>query len=194
MPRFGITRNDIIPIRAYLATRRERRREITARKRDRRIEVGPHATFHFESYETMWFQVHEMLAIEEGGEARIEAALEDYNPLVPRGRELVATVIFEFGDPVRRKAALGTLGGVAETMAIAIHGEKIRGRPEQADSGDRERAASWVQFVHFDFTAGQIAKFRTPGARVAVSIEHPSYRHASVMPETVRKALATDFA
>lgn len=193
MPRYEITRNDLIPTSAYLGLRRDKRREIAARKRDRRIEVGPHATFHFESYETIWFQVHEILAIEDGGAARIEAALEDYNPLIPRGQELVATVIFEFGDPVRRKAALGALGGVAETMAIAIDGEKIQGRPEQAGGGDREGAASWVQFVRFGFVARQVAKFRQPASQVAVAIEHPSYRHVSVMPETVREALAADF-
>ncbi len=75
-------------------------------KRHRRLEVGPDCTFYFENFETMWNQVHEMLFIEKGGEAQIADELSAYNPLVPKGRELVATVMFEIDDPVRRAAFL----------------------------------------------------------------------------------------
>src|SRR5690606_13913005 len=139
MHKTEITRDDIMPLEAYLGIRREKRREVSGKKRNRRVAVGPYATFYFESYETMWFQVHEMLAIERGGEEQIADELEAYNPLVPKGRELVATVMFEIDDPVRRKAVLGKLGGVEETMTVTVDGEKIRARAEE--DVDRTNAA-----------------------------------------------------
>lgn len=195
MHKTEITRDDIMPMEAYLGIRRDKRREVSGKKRNRRVAVGPYATFYFESYETMWFQVHEMLAIERGGEEQIADELEAYNPLIPKGRELVATVMFEIDDPVRRKTVLGKLGGVEETMTVTIDGEKIRARAEEdVDRTNAAGKASSVQFVHFDFTPEQIEKFRKPGTQVIVAIEHPDYGHMAIMPEAVREALAGDFA
>lgn len=195
MKKTEIGREDVLPMAEYLKIRRQKRRELAAVKKDRRVQVGPYATFYFESYDTMWLQVHEMLAIERGGEEQIPDELEAYNPLIPKGRELVATVMFEIDDPVRRKAVLERLGGVEETMTITVDGEKIRSRPEEdLDRTTAAGKASSVQFVHFDFTPEQIAKFRQPGAQVLVGIEHPNYGHLAVMPEHVRATLAEDFA
>lgn len=195
MPKTEITRDDIMPLAGYLAIRKQKRREMAEVKRDRRIAVGPFATFYFESWETMWYQVHEMLAIERGGEEQIGDELEAYNPLVPKGADLAATVMFEIDDPVRRKTVLSRLGGVEETMNLSFAGEKIIGRPEEdVDRTNAEGKASSVQFVHFDFTPAQIEKFRVPDAQIILGIEHPQYGHMAVMPEAVRKALAADFA
>ena len=98
-----ITRADILPLAEYGQKRGEYRNRVLALKRHRRAEVGPVATFYFECYDTMWQQIHEMLWIEKGGEAQIEDELRAYNPLIPKGQELVATVMFEIDDPMRRK-------------------------------------------------------------------------------------------
>jgi len=193
--KFEITRADIIPIVEYEKERAERRKRMSDVKRDRRVSVGPFATFYFESYETMWQQIHEMLYIEKGGEAQIADELAAYNPLVPKGRELVATVMFEIDDPVRRKQVLGKLGGVEKTMSLTVGEDKIMGRPEEdVDRTTAAGKASSVQFVHFPFTDEQAVKFKTPGTRVVVAIEHPEYSHMTVMPEAVRAALSADFA
>lgn len=189
-----ITPADILGADAYAKVRKERRAGLMDRKRRRRLEVGPIATFHFENYESMWFQVQEMLHIERGGEAQIAGELAAYNPLIPKGRELVATVLFEIEDPERRKAILARLGGIEASAFIDIAGERIRGVPE----ADQERStadgkASSVQFIHFPFTDAQIAKLRAPGAKATVGFDHPSYGHVAVLPEATRAALAEDF-
>lgn len=195
VPKTEITRDDVMPLSSYLEIRKRKRREIADVKRDRRVAVGPFATFHFESWETMWYQLHEMLAIERGGEEQIDDELKAYNPLVPKGADLVATVMFEVEDPVRRVAVLSGLGGVEEAMSLSFAGEKIIGRSEaDVDRTNAAGKASSVQFVHFDFTPAQIEKFRVPDTRVVVGIEHPGYGHMAVMPEAVRKSLAADFA
>lgn len=190
----AITREDILPFDDYAATRRERKKALMSVKKDRRMEVGPHATFYFESYETMWNQVHEMLYIERGGEDQIPDELAAYNPLIPQGSELVATVMFEIGDPDRRAKVLSTLGGVEETISISVNGEKIMGVAEtDVDRTTADGKASSVQFVHFPFTDAQIAAFRLPDAEVMVGFGHESYAHSAGMSSAVRTALAEDF-
>jgi hypothetical protein len=195
MAQRALTRADIMPLADYVKERAERRRRMAGMKRLRRVEVGPFATFYFESWETMWHQVHEMLYIEKGGEEQIADELRAYNPLIPQGSELVATMMIEVDDETRRKSVLSRLGGIEAAMLLQVAGEQIRGRPEADRENTREddNKASSVQFVHFPFTAAQIARFRTPGAQVLVGFDHPNYGHLAVMPEAARAALAEDF-
>jgi hypothetical protein len=195
MPKTEIARSDILPPAEYAARRPELRKAVVALKRQRRVEVGPVATFYFECYETMLQQVQEMLHIEKGGEAQIEDELRAYNPLIPKGSELTATVMFEIDDPVRRARFLGRLGGVEHTAFIKLGDETVKGVPEaDQDRTNEEGKASSVQFIHFPFTAAQIAKFRTEGTQVVLGFGHPEYSHMAVLPEPVRAALARDFA
>lgn len=189
-----ITRDDIMSIEQYGRERPERRRQLIAVKKHRRMEVGPVCTFYFENFETMWNQVHEMLYIEKGGEAQIADELAAYNPLIPKRAELVATIMFEIDDPLRRKNFLQRLGGVEETAFIKIGDMTVNGVPE--DDVDRTSAdgkASSVQFIHFPFTEAQADAFKTPGAQVVLGFGHDEYSHMAVMPEAVRAALADDF-
>ena len=190
-----LARADILPVERYAAERRQHKARIAALKRDRRIEVGPFATFYFENFDTMWHQVHEMLYIERGGEAQIEDELRAYNPLVPRGSELIATVMFEIEDAARRDRELSRLGGVEHRLFLTVGGEQIRGEADPTrENTSPEGKASSVQFVRFPFTPVQTFKFRAAGAQVVAGIDHPNYSHMAVLPERVRAALAGDFA
>jgi hypothetical protein len=192
-PKRELARADPLPIEQYQQMRRESRAKIADIKKHRRIEVGPFITFYFECYETMWHQVHEMLYIERGGEQQIEDELRAYNPLIPKGRELVATVMLEIEDPVRRRRMLEGLGHIEHTMRLRVASAVIPGIPEADTERTKEDGkTSSVHFLHFPFTPEQSAAFRQPGARVEVAIEHQNYGHIAVMPETVRVALARD--
>ncbi len=189
-----LKRADIMDMDSYARERKERRRAITEMKKNRRLAIGPDATCYFESYATMWHQIHEMLFIEKGGEAQIEDELSAYGPMVPNGRELVVTLMFEIDDPERRASLLNGLGGVEETLSIEIAGDIIKGVAE--DDIDRTSAdgkASAIQFLHFPFTDAQVAEFKKPEHRIVIAIGHEKYGHMAVMPETMRQALAEDF-
>ena len=189
-----IDESAIMPAAEYAKLRAERRKLITEFKRNRRLEVGPFATFYFESYETMLHQVHEMLFIEKGGPAQIPDELAAYNPLIPQGAELVATVMFEIDDPVRRARALANLGGVEHAAFIRVGGETIRSKAEEDQDRTREDGkASSVQFMRFPFTAAQIAAFKSGTGDVIVGFDHPNYGHMAVMSPAGRAALARDF-
>ena len=188
-----INPDDIMDLGAYLSIRKDKRREMSLIKKDRRVEVGPFATFYFESYETMWHQVHEMLAIEKGGAEQVPDELEAYNPLIPQGRELIATVMFEIDDPLRRKTVLSRMGGVEENMYLEVNGERVSGKAEEdVDRTAADGKASSVQFVHFPLSDAQADVLKNSGARVIVGIDHENYSHMAVMSEPTRNALAGD--
>ncbi len=189
-----LTRDEIMPLTEYAKIQKERRREIVAAKRDRRMEIGPVAVYHFKSYDSMWHQVHEMLFIGKGGEEQIADELAAFNPLIPKGQELVCTVMFEIDEPARRKAFLSRLGGVEKAMTIEFAGETVMGVSEEdVDRTTADGKASSVQFLHFPFSAAQIEVFREPGTQVLVGFKHPEYLHSAVMAEPTREALAQDF-
>lgn len=189
----AINRADIIAPERYAAERAERKRALVELKRPRRVAVGPVAMAFFESYDTVWMQIHEMLHIERGGEAQIADELRAYAAMVPNGRELVLTLMFEIDDPERRHALLSRLGGVEHCVSLQFDCETIKAMPE----GDIERTnadgkASSVHFLHLPFTPAQAAKFRAPGTRAILGIGHPDYGHLAVLPEATRAALADD--
>ncbi|MGH6622119.1 MAG: DUF3501 family protein [Alphaproteobacteria bacterium] len=190
-----ITRADILPLEEFAKIRKSKRQELVDIKKNRRIEVGPVATFYFENYHTMWWQVQEMLFIEKGGEEQIPDELAAYNPLIPKGRELVCTVMFEIDEPIRRADFLAKLGGVEESAFLEMDGAKIAGVPEaDVDRTSEEGKASSVQFIHFPFTDDQVRAFRAAGTQVVIGFRHPQYSHMAIVPEPVRQALAADFS
>lgn len=191
----SIDRADLLDLAAYDKVRAERRKAIAAVKEHRRIAVGPNATFHFECYETMLYQIQEMLRAERGGEDQLKEELAAYNPLIPKGSDLVATVMFEINDPVERNRFLTQIGDVENHFLMEIAGEKVAVRPEE----DLERTndagkTSSIHFIHFDLTPAQIAKFKAPGARVMVGLDHPHYGHVAILSDATRAALSEDLA
>lgn len=190
----SLTRDDILPLDDYMKRRREIRREIVALKKPRRVSVGPHATIYFESWDTMWGQVQEMLYIEKGGDEQLKDELEAYNPLIPNGDELTATFMFEIDDEVARLNILRQLGGIEEHIYIDLGGEKVYGQPEE----DVERTAadgktSSVHFFHFPFTAEQKDKLADMSITAMVGADHANYGHLALLSEDTRTSLAGDF-
>lgn len=188
-----ITHADIMPMSEYAAIRRDQRRRMSEIKRRRRLEVGPFATFYFENYETMWHQIHEMLFVERGGEAQIQDELDAYNPLIPQGSELIATIMFEINDPARREAALRSLGGIENRVLLAIGGDTVRGEPDPTrENTSPEGKASSVQFVRFSLTEEQKRRFAEGIETAMIGFDHPHYGHLAIIPAPVRASLAAD--
>ena len=190
-----ITPDDLIPDSEYAKVRRERRAALLPIKRLRRVSLGPFCTVIFETYETMLFQVQEMLLTEKGGADQVPDELAAYNPLIPQGHELVATVMFEIDDPVRREAVLARLGGVEDDFFIQVGDERASGVPE----GDVERTredgkTSSVHFLRFPLTVAQIARFRDPSTQILLGCSHEQYSHLAGLAPATRAELAKDFA
>jgi len=190
-----ITPQDLLSADEYETRRKSVKQNLIPVKKLRRIEVGPFATFYFENYATMWLQVQEMLRIEKGGEAQISGELEAYNPLIPQGDELIATMMLEIEDADRRNAVLLTLGGIEETVFLEIGDDTVHATPtEYDDRTTPDGKTSSVHWLRFKLTGEQIARFKAGSDRVVLGVSHPHYGHMAVLPAEVRAALAKDFA
>ncbi len=189
-----LTEADILPMAEYETVRKQKKADILPAKQLRRVEVGPFATFYFENYDTMWLQVHEMLRIEKGGAAQIASELEAFNPLIPQGRELIATLMFEIEDALRRTNVLKRLGHVEDAVFFDVGGERIAAEYERdVERTTEDGKASSVHFLHFPFTDAHIARFKDPLVMVVLGIAHDNYAHMAVVSPAIRAALAQDF-
>ena len=189
-----IQKNDIMPLDIYTKQRKELRKNIVEFKKNRRISLGPYATFYFESYETMLAQVQEMLYIEKGGDEQLNDELTAYNPLIPNGKELIATLMFEIDNPVTRGAFLSKVGGIEQNVFMKVDGEIINAVPEEdVDRTSTEGKASSVQFIHFKFNEKQVEKFKSGSLNVEIGIDHKEYSHTTKLTDLNLKSLAADF-
>ena len=189
-----IEKVDLLALEVYAQTRKHIRKELIEFKKNRRVALGPYATFYFESFETMLAQVQEMLYIEKGGDEQLNDELTAYNPLVPNGKELTATLMFEIDNPVSRATFLGKVGGIEEKIFIRIDNQVIKALPEKdVDRTSTEGKASSVQFIHFNLNDDQIIKFKSNNSIVEIGIDHKEYSHITKLTENNIKSLSSDF-
>jgi hypothetical protein len=189
-----IQKSDIMSLDIYTKQRKVLRKNIVEFKKNRRIALGPYATFYFESYETMLAQVQEMLYIEKGGDEQLKDELSAYNPLVPDGTELTATLMFEIDNPVSRATFLGKVGGIEEEVFMKIDGDIVKATPEEdVDRTSSAGKASSVQFIHFKFNEKQIEKIKSHLSKVELGIKHKEYSHTTILSDLTVKSLSADF-
>ena len=189
-----IEKTDLMPADVYAESRKQIRKNLVEFKINRRIALGPYATFYFESFETMVAQIQEMLHIEKGGDEQLKDELIAYNPLVPNGKELTATLMFEIDNPISRGAFLGKVGGIEKKIYIKIDNEIINAVPENdVDRTSAEGKASSVQFIHFKFKEDQIAKFKSGSVNIELGIDHKEYSHTTKLTVDNLKSLSADF-
>ena len=189
-----VEKKDLISFNEYAKNRKELRKKLLEYKKNRRVPIGPYATFYFESFETMLAQVQEMLYIEKGGDEQLKDELSAYNPLVPNGKELTATLMFEIDNPVSRATFLGKVGGIEENVYMKVDGDIIQAVPEEdVDRTSAEGKASSVQFIHFKFNDEQIQKFKSNASSIEIGIDHKEYSHLTKLNDATIKSLSADF-
>jgi len=190
-----LTRGDLLSLERYAAERAAIRARLIEHRRNRRLAVGAHVIFSFEDRETIRYQIQEMLRAERIFEAAgIEDELAAYNPLIPDGRNLKATMMIEFPDPAERARRLGELRGVERRcwMQVAGHEPVYAIADEDLDRETAEKTSA-VHFLRWEFTAPMIAALKG-GALLAAGVDHPAYRvTVEPVPEESRRALLADF-
>tara|TARA_Y100000590_G_scaffold7004_1_gene8980 strand:+ start:3409 stop:4002 length:594 start_codon:yes stop_codon:yes gene_type:complete len=190
-----IEKKDLLSSEIYSKNRKQFRKNLVDFKKNRRIALGPYATLYFENFETMLGQVQEMLHIEKGGDAQLKDELYAYNPLIPKGKELVATLMFEIDDPILRSSFLAKVGGIEEKVYMLIDKKKIFANPEKdVDRTSAEGKASSVQFLHFEFSKDQIMNFKNLNEDIYVGIDHKLYKHEIKFGKNIQEALIKDFS
>ena len=189
-----IEKKDLMTADVYAGSRKQIRKDLVEFKKNRRIALGPYATFYFESFETMVAQIQEMLHIEKGGDEQLKDELAAYNPLVPNGKELTATLMFEIDNPISRGAFLGKVGGIEKKIFMKIDNEEVKATPEEdVERTSEDGKASSVQFIHFKFNDNQISKFKSGEASIELGIDHKEYAHTTKLTVDNIKSLSADF-
>lgn len=189
-----LTRADLMPLETYALERKAFRARALAHKRTRRLALGDHVTLLFEDRLTVQYQVQEMLRIERIFEpASIQAELDAYNPLVPGGRDLRATMLIEYPEAAERRAALDRLGGIEHRVFADVEGlhRAQTHADEDIDRSTGERTAA-VHFLRFAFAPAQIAALKE-GAGLAVGIDDPRMPLRIDVPAGIRTSLLRDF-
>lgn len=196
MTNYGIIRSeDIINRDNYSKNRKVLRTNMVATKKNRRLDIGPNITIYFENKKTIMHQINEMVFIENGGDTQIKEEIEAYKSLVPSGNDLVATLMVEVDNPIKRAELLGKLGGFEEKLYLKIGDITIKGEAEL--DGDRTTAdgkASSVQFVHFNFTEEEKKIFKIDNSKIEIGISHEYYQHSTVMNNLTIRELREDLS
>ncbi len=188
-----ITKKDLMTLEEYSKSRRNIRKKIIKIKKNRRVSVGPHATFYFESFETMLSQIQEMLYIEKGGDEQLKDELAAYNPLIPQGKEFVATLMFEIDNPTVRENFLNKIGGIEKEIFIQIENEKINAISEQdVERTSEEGKASSVHFLRFVFSDDQVKKIKNFKNKLELCISHKLYSHKTTISFDTMSILVKD--
>jgi hypothetical protein len=190
-----ILRDSLLTLEAYAKQRPEFRARVIAHKKNRTVRLGEHITLIFEDETTVRYQIQEMLRIEKTfEEAGIQDELDAYNPLIPDGSNLKATMMIEYEDPLVRKVELGKLRGVEDRVYVQVDGlAKVYAIADEDLERENAEKTSSVHFLRFELEPASIAAWKA-GAAVAMGIDHPSYavRLDEIAPQ-VQSALARDF-
>src|SRR6187551_2459158 len=191
----AITRDSLLTLEAYARERKAFRARVLAHKRDRTIHVGEHVTLLFEAELTIRYQIQEMLRIETTfEEAGIQDELDVYNPLVPDGRNLKATMLIEYEDADERRDALARLRGIEDAVYVRLEGfPDVRAIADEDLERDNDDKTSAVHFVRFELTPAMIAALKD-GRDMEIGADHPEYRARVTLSPASRTALAADFA
>ena len=172
-----LTRTDLLSLEDYQERRLSMRQELMTHKSIRYIGLGDHVGLYFEDRRTVQYQIQEMLRIERiFDRAGIEEELKAYNPLIPNGRNLKATMMIEYPDEVERRQALVKLKGIEDCVYISV-GDGERAElfvDEDMDRTNDDKTAA-VHFLRFEFSDSQVNSIKT-GSEFVVGIKHPEYQ------------------
>jgi hypothetical protein len=189
-----IHRESLMSLEAYARKRKDFRSEVIEHKKVRNVQLGEHVTLLFEDELTIRYQVQEMLRIERIFEDDdIESELEAYNPLIPDGHNLKATMLIEYPDPEERKMWLARLRGIEDRVWIAVAGHaRVFAIADEDLERDNEEKTSSVHFLRFEFTAVMREALKT-GAYLTAGVDHPMYQVDTSLAGATRLSLVADF-
>jgi hypothetical protein len=191
-----LTPADLLSLEQYARERAAIRTRMISYRATRRLQLGPDCTWSFEDRETVRYQVQEMLRTERIFEpAGIAEELSAYNPLIPDGRNLKATLLIEYPDPKERVQRLGQLRGIEDRCWLRVAGhEAVSAIADEDLERSTEEKTSAVHFLRFELTLAMIASLKA-GAALAAGIDLPAYAQlVDPVPEPLRAALLADLS
>ena len=189
-----LTRDSLMTLEAYAKARKDFRAKVIAHKKNRTVHLGEHVTLIFEDALTIQYQVQEMLRIEKiFEEAGIQDEIDAYNPLIPDGRNLKATMMVEYEDENERRSALARLKGVEDRTFVRVEGcAPVYAIADEDLDRENEEKTSSVHFLRFELTTEMVDALKY-GVALAMGVDHPHYNATlDPVPAAIRTALLKD--
>lgn len=189
-----IARDSLLSLEAYARQRQEFRAKVIAHKKDRTVHLGAHVTLLFEDELTIRYQVQEMLRIERTFEEQgIRDELDAYNPLIPDGSNLKATMMIEYADADERKHALSKLKGIEDRVWVQVEGcARSYAIADEDMERENEEKTSAVHFLRFELNGGMTRALKY-GVGLALGVDHPNYQaEVGTVATRVRASLTQD--
>ena len=189
-----LTRDSLMTLEAYAKARKDFRAQVLAHKKPRTVHLGEHVTLIFEDEITVRYQVQEMLRIEKIFEEQgIQDEIDAYNPLIPDGRNLKATMMVEYEDEGERRVALTRLKGVEDRTFIRVEGcAPVYAIADEDLDRENEEKTSSVHFLRFELTREMVEALKY-GVALAMGVDHPNYKATlDPVPPATRAALLKD--
>jgi len=190
-----LTHSDLHTLEEYSRIRTDFKRVAVNHRKQRQVEIGKHMTLHFEDRASIKYQIQEMLLIEKTFDRNgIQDELDAYNPLIPTGTNLKATLTIEYGDPAERAEKLKELHRVEDRVFIQVgeHAPVYAIADEDMDRSNDEKTSA-VHFLRFEFDPDQIRDFKNPDISVIVGVAHEKYNQHTPIKGTTQELLAKDF-
>jgi hypothetical protein len=191
-----ITRDSLMTLEAYARARADFRARVIAHKRDRTVHLGEHVTLLFEDELTMRYQIQEMLRIEKiFDDEGIQGEIDAYDPLVPDGANLKATMLIEYEDADERQRALARLKGVEDRTWVAVEGHaRVYAIADEDLERENEEKTSSVHFLRFELSPAMIRALKA-GASLAIGVDHAALSASlPAVGEATRASLVRDLA
>lgn len=190
-----LVKSELYSLEEYSNMRAKFRTNIRAHKKNRIVRIGENISLHFEDYQTMLYQVQEMLRAEKIFESEgILEEIETYNPLIPDGSNLKATMMIQFDDVADRKVALENMIGIERATWVQVEGfEKVNPIANEDLERETEEKTSSVHFLRFEFTE-QMVQAAKKGVAIKAGVDHSAYQHELTLPDNIRESLVSDFA
>jgi len=193
-PMKKLIRSDLLSLEKYAEARSQFRGEVLQHKRHRKIALGRHITLLFEDRLTIQYQVQEMLRAERIFEPNgIEEELAAYNPLIPDGSNLKATMLIEYEDAEARQIALVRLRGIEHQVFIRIGGDRTDALADEDLARSDEAKTSAVHFLRFELTK-EAQKKALNGATISFGIDHQECAVETEPPALVKTSLLQDLS
>jgi hypothetical protein len=190
-----LTSQDLHSLEQYSALRSDYKREAVEHRRRRQIKLGQNMTLHFEDRVTVQYQIQEMLLIERTfSQQGIQDELDAYNPLIPTGTNLKATLTIEYSDPAVRATALSRLHGVEDRVYARVEGYKpVYAIADEDLDRSTDTKTSAVHFLRFEFTPDMIRSLQQDQAALTVGVDHAEYTHSARVYSIALQSLIADF-
>jgi len=190
-----LTHSDLHSLEEYSRIRTDFKRTAVNHRKHRQVQLGDHMTLHFEDRVTVKYQIQEMLLIEKTFTSEgIQDELDAYNPLIPTGTNLKATLTIEYSDPTVRAQKLEELHKIEDLIFVQVEGHTpvFAIADEDMDRSTDTKTAA-VHFLRFELTPAMIEDIKNLDKKLIIGSAHNAYTTIIEVNTLTREMLVKDF-